>query len=414
MGETSEDTVAKQEEPKDQETAEAAVDSTAAGDEPMLVEPDLDFIRAATKHGGESLKKCFQCGTCSAVCAISPDNATFPRKEMALAVWGMKDRLVSDPDIWLCHQCGDCSARCPRGSKPGDIMAVARNFSFQHYAFPGLMGKMLAGAKFLPILFGIPVVLILALLAVSGHLGIPKGPIVFEKFFPHFLLDPLFILASLWALTALGVGLTRFWKDVKNDGALEENGAKPGLIPSIIAAVREIALHQKFRECDTPNPRSVSHLLVFYGFVGLFITTTLVFFGLYLPKVASLVGMHFPELTPLPMKLYHPVKILANVSAILFASGLVLMIYQRSTDPEKAGATNYYDCLFLGVMAGLALTGILSELLRLAGAAVLAYPMYFIHLVLVFFLIAYFPYSKFAHVVYRTVAVACSKYRGRT
>ena len=33
------------------------------GREPVLVEPDLEFIRVMGLTGGDSLKKCFQCGT---------------------------------------------------------------------------------------------------------------------------------------------------------------------------------------------------------------------------------------------------------------------------------------------------------------------------------------------------------------
>ncbi len=51
-------------------------------------------------------------------------------------------------------------------------------------------------------------------------------------------------------------------------------------------------------------------------------------------------------------------------------------------------------------------TGISSELLRLSHAASAMYAVYFVHLVLIFALFLYAPYSKFAHLLYRTVAIA--------
>ena len=115
-------------EEKSQEGSQPAEDVSKKG-KPVLIEPDLDFIKELTKRGGDLFKKCMQCGTCSATCSISPDSKPFPSKEMAWAAWGMKDRLLRDPDVWLCYQCNDCSTRCPRSARPGDILSAVRQES---------------------------------------------------------------------------------------------------------------------------------------------------------------------------------------------------------------------------------------------------------------------------------------------
>ena len=59
------------------------------------------------------------------------------------------------------------------------------------------------------------------------------------------------------------------------------------------------------------------------------------------------------------------------------------------------------------------LTGMLSWLTRLTGIPMLAYVNYFIHLLCVYFLLWYMPYSKFAHMIYRTLALVHAKQIGR-
>ena len=94
-------------EPVDAKSGEAA--ETAVAEEsppepqkrngkPYRVESDLEFIGSIAGQAGITFKRCFQCGTCSATCALSPDEAPFPRKEMVWAAWGLRDRLLTD--VW--------------------------------------------------------------------------------------------------------------------------------------------------------------------------------------------------------------------------------------------------------------------------------------------------------------------------
>jgi quinone-modifying oxidoreductase subunit QmoC len=277
-------------------------------------------------------------------------------------------------------------------------MAALRDYSIGYYAVPNFMGRWLEAPRYLPLLFLIPAVILLTMVAWSGNLtSLPQGEVIFAKFIPDFTIELVYSIAVGLAIIGGALGGLRYWN------AMNRSLAPPTKNPSrFVASMQEILRHRQFAAC-TKDPAGIkethkehlwrTHLLVFYGFLGLAITTTAVWIG----------QLFFSYYEPYP--LWHPVKILGNVSGIAVTGALAVFFVHRIVDGTKAGKSTYSDWLFLSILALTVLTGYMNEGLRLADFRYAAYPMYFIHLVLVFFLLVYFPYSKFAHVVYRTAAM---------
>lgn len=376
-----------------------------------LVEPDLLFIKDVIGLGGDSLKKCFQCATCSVACPISPDNKPFPRKEMIAASWGLKDRLLADHDIWLCHNCGDCSTLCPRGAKPGDVLAALRSYAVTEYAVPKVVGKWINDPKMLPVFFFFPAVVFLVLGFFLRMFGIewlnfsPAGDeIEHAKFFSSWLVDIIFVPLSMWAVAVFALGLKRFLTDIhesaKREGKTDKETIDPvGFIQALFRVIPTILKHNKFSECTENKNRSTAHMMVFYSFIALFIVTSIFFIHLYVLQIHG------------PYSQLHPVKWLANVAGICLIIGGFLMLKERLTKADQV--SSYKDWYLIGLVLGLGLTGMLTEMTRLAGAAGFSYMLYFLHLIFVFNLFAFVPFSKLAHLVYRTVAMTYDEYGSR-
>jgi len=384
----------------------------------QIIKPDVNFINDIIAAGGESVKKCFQCATCSVVCNVTPEDNPFPRKEMIHAQWGLKDRLISNPDVWLCHQCSDCTAYCPRGAKPGEVLGAVRKLSIEHYATPSFLAKAVGSPKGLIGLFAVPVLIFIAAIMMQGNSFLPEGEINYaKKFMSVMYIDTIFIASALFAAFGLISGALRYWKDLTKNIEVSSNPwqrkVKGPMLAMIIETVFEFMTHKRFEKCEVTKDRSKTHMFVFFGFVGLAITTTWAIVYIYGYKLFGIQPTAFMNFGPSPYPQYDPMKILGNISAVILLAGILQVITNRRKNAEKAGSGSYYDWLFISVITMIVVTGILSEVLRLADVRMLAYPVYFIHLVTVFFLFAYAPYSKMAHMVYRTTALVYAKYSGR-
>ena len=65
--------------------------------------------------GGEQIKVCFSCGTCTAGCPVTDvdDRDTARARSSARCCFGQRQAVLSNPLLWYCETCYACSAYCP-------------------------------------------------------------------------------------------------------------------------------------------------------------------------------------------------------------------------------------------------------------------------------------------------------------
>lgn len=386
--------------------------------EACQIAPDLGFVKDVKKLGGKTLNRCYQCATCSVVCNLSPEVKPFPRKEMILTQWGQIGKLVKDPDVWLCYQCNDCTKYCPRDARPGDVLAAIRSYIYKHYSFPSFMGKALASPKALPLLVLVPIIILFGLMSAfapdtnaDGVKDFMQQAVVdYNLFLPHSSVDALFVLGNIIIFLFAAIGFAKFWKGLQIRG---EEKKKP-FFAAVKETVIEIVKHGNFFKCETNKARSWGHMLLIIGFVSAMITTGAVFIFIFIPHYLHLLGLEsLHSFFELPIDLPHPVKWIGALGGVGLMLGGAILIIRRWKNKDLVGANGYMDYFFLYVIFFTGLTGMLSWITRVIGIPMLAYVNYFIHMVFVFMLLWYMPYSKFAHMIYRTLALIYARMIGR-
>ncbi|MBR2254859.1 MAG: CoB--CoM heterodisulfide reductase subunit C [Candidatus Methanomethylophilaceae archaeon] len=94
-----------------------------------MVTPNPEFAKEIAAAGGEMVKMCFQCGTCTAGCPSGRRTSYRVRKLMRMAQLGLKDEIIASDELWECSTCYTCVERCPRQVPIVDIVVALRNIS---------------------------------------------------------------------------------------------------------------------------------------------------------------------------------------------------------------------------------------------------------------------------------------------
>ncbi len=91
----------------------------------------------AEEPGGEHIRRCFSCGTCTAGCPVRVVTERYnPRKIIRMALLGLKEEVLSSDFIWLCSSCYTCYERCPQDVRITELMNAIKNIAVREGHIP--------------------------------------------------------------------------------------------------------------------------------------------------------------------------------------------------------------------------------------------------------------------------------------
>ena len=133
---------------------------------------DPDFTAEFIDAGIETVKHCFQCGTCSGGCPSGRRTPYKVRQIVRKCLLGLKEEVITDDALWMCTTCYTCQERCPRSVKIVEIIKKARNVA----AHAGYMAKphKMTGLNVIKTGHGVPIND--AAKALRVKIGLPEVP----------------------------------------------------------------------------------------------------------------------------------------------------------------------------------------------------------------------------------------------
>ena len=78
------------------------------------VKRDPAFVDRLTLDG-KLVRRCIQCGTCTASCPAASAMDLSPRLMWRMVQLGLEEEVLASKTMWLCSLCYQCQVRCPRG-----------------------------------------------------------------------------------------------------------------------------------------------------------------------------------------------------------------------------------------------------------------------------------------------------------
>lgn len=368
----------------------------------MSVKVDPNLMKDLEEFGLKDAKKCMQCGNCTAVCPLSTQGNTFPRKLIKYAQMGLDDKILESPEPWLCYYCGECSDTCPRGADPGEAMMSMRRYLTSRYDWTGFARKFYTSEIFE--FFAIAIVAIFVGLALwMFHGANPNMEHAYlNSVWPASAIEIAdLVMASILTILLLSNTYRCFSFIMGNNKFKVPLGI---YIRKGWELVAHFATQKRFGECSD-RMQWLVHLLIMTGY-----STAFLLVAVFLAGGLHVVGLSWENLMfqrDAIYPLFHPMRLLGYYAtfAILYGTTYAMIGRIRKV---KAPYKNSHgtDWMFLILLQLTTLTGILIHFTRLLDWPMTTYVLYVIHLmVAVPMLVLEVPFAKWAHLAFRPVAI---------
>jgi len=372
---------------------------------------DLDLIDDIHKFGAGDVNACFSCGNCTAICPLADNDSMFPRRVIRMAQVGLKEDLVGSKELWTCYQCGLCTDRCPQEADPSEFMATARRYAIAHYDKTRL-ARVIYTKPVIGVIIMVVVAALFALFFDSISKTQSQTTLALFDFIPYPTIHTagLVLIIVVAVFSILGIVLS-FRSMARREGVTASSlfgGGKAWgrTLRALWYAVGVEALGQKrYRaDCKDDDPvepmyrrRWLVHFLTLWGFIGLFLATVLDY-------LLDAIGV---KATGTPVPIWYPIRLLGTLAGLSLMYGVTMLAIRRIQRARAGKETSKFpDWLFLVMLWIIGLTGFLIEVALYAQPVQgWGYWVFLIHVAIAMELVLFLPFTKFAHLIYRTVAL---------
>ncbi|MGD0019440.1 MAG: 4Fe-4S dicluster domain-containing protein [Candidatus Limnocylindrales bacterium] len=378
----------------------------------MTARVDRNLYPELQRFGATDISACFNCGVCSAICPLSVDGASFPRRMSRYAQLGLRDKLLASPELWSCYGCSECTESCPTQADPASFMAAARRYAVASYDRTHL-AYLLATSRVFAGVFIVALVGLLAAFMYSVHRPVDGSTLAFFEFIPSDFVHNLGIVVMAIMGVAALIGLFEMVRRVLRGpvhGKARPTARKTAGAAWNAIATESLAQTRFRRDCaDATETRPwylrrwFIHFATMWGFLGL-LGATMADYGLELLGVKA---------TGTAVPIWYPVRLLGTLAGAALIYGTTVLIVRRLRKSDRSSAhSTTSDWSFLALLWVAGATGFVLELaLYLPSAPAWGYPMFLVHVAVAMALVLLVPFGKFAHVFYRPVALFAIRLR---